>query len=74
MRVTKSLNDLESFNGAIRRHCDEASLIIRAYARDWLGKNLYRNGKTLTREDIRRFTGYSVEKLRIELAQRKGAP
>jgi hypothetical protein len=73
-RVTKSLNDLESFNGAIRRHCDESSLIMRAYARDWLGKNLYRDGKTLTRDDIRRFTGYSVEKLRIELAQRKGAP
>ena len=47
---------------------------MRAYARDWLGKNQYRDGKTLTREDIRRFTGYSVEKLRIELAQRKGAP
>lgn len=73
-QVTKSLNDTENFNGAIRRHCDEASLIIRAYARDWLGKNLYRDGKSLTRDDIRRFTGYSVEKLRIELAQRRGAP
>lgn len=73
-RVTKSLNDLQSFNSAVRRHCDEASLIMRSYARDWLGKNQYRDGKTLTRDDIRRFTGYSVEKLRIELAQRKGAP
>lgn len=72
-QVTKSLDDVERFSGAIRQHCDEASLIMRAYARDWLGKNLYRDGKTLTRDDIRRFTGYSVEKLRIELAQRKGA-
>ena len=72
-RVTKSLNDVESFNGAVRRHCDEASLIMRTYARDWLGKNQYRDGKILTRDDIRRFTGHSVEKLRIELAQRKGA-
>lgn len=72
-RVTKSLNDLESFDGAVRRHCDESSLIMRTYARDWLGKNQYRDGKTLTRDDIRRFTSHSVEKLRIELAQRKGA-
>lgn len=73
-RVKKSLNDVGSFNGAIRRHCDEASLIMRAYARDWLGKNQYRDGKTLTRDDVRRFLGYSAEKLRIELAQRRGAP
>jgi hypothetical protein len=46
---------------------------MRTYARDWLGKNQYRDGKTLTRDDIRRFTSHSVEKLRIELAQRKGA-
>lgn len=71
-RVTKSLNDVEAFNGAVRRHCDEASLIIRAYARDWLGKKQYSDGKTMTRDDVRRFTSYSVEKLRIELAQRKG--
>ncbi len=73
-RATKSLNDVGSFNGAVRRHCDEASLIMRIYAREWLGKNQYRDRKTLTRDDIRRFTGHSVEKLRIELAKRKGAP
>ncbi len=33
-RVTKSLNDVESFDGAVRRHCDESSLIMRSYARD----------------------------------------
>ncbi|GGG39233.1 hypothetical protein GCM10010964_28500 [Caldovatus sediminis] len=71
-RATKSLNDVEAFNGAIRRHCDEASLIMRAFARDWLGKNFYRDGKALTQDDVRRFASYSVEKLRIELAQRKG--
>jgi hypothetical protein len=73
-RVTKSLNDVEAFDTGIRHHCDEASLIMRGYARDWLGKHQYRDGKILTRDDIRRFTSHSVEKLRIELAQRKGAP
>jgi hypothetical protein len=72
-KTTKSVNDLEAFNGAIRRHCDEASLIMRAFARDWLGKNFYKEGKSLTRDDVRRFASHSVEKIRIELAQRKGA-
>lgn len=72
-RATRSLNDIEAFNGAIRRHCDEASLIMRAFARDWLGKNFYKEGKSLTRDDVRRFASHSVEKIRIELAQRKGA-
>lgn len=73
-RVAKSVNDLRSFNEAIRRHCDEAGLIMRAFARDWLGKNHYRDGKQVTKDDIRRFSGHTVEKIRIELDQRKGAP
>lgn len=72
-RVTKSLNDIATFNSAIRRHCDEASLIMRAFARDWLGKNFYKEGKELTRDDVQRFASHSIEKIRLELAQRKGA-
>lgn len=72
-RTTKSVNDLQAFNGAIRRHCDEASLIMRAFARDWLGKHFYKEGKALTRDDVRRFASHSVEKIRIELAKRKGS-
>ena len=61
------------FNEAIRRHCDEVALIMRAFARDWLGKNHSRDGKQVTKDDIRRFSGHTVEKIRIELDQRKGA-
>lgn len=71
-RVAKSVNDLRMFNDAIRRHCDEAALIMRAFARDWLGKNLYKDGKQITRDDVRRFSSVTVEKVRLELAQRKG--
>jgi len=71
-RATKSLNELEAFSGAIRRLCDEASLIIRPFARDWIGKNVHRDGKALTRDDVRRFVRHTVEKLRVELAKRKG--
>jgi hypothetical protein len=47
---------------------------MRAFARDWLGKNHYRDGKQTTRDDIRRFSGHTVEKIRIELDHRKVAP
>ncbi len=72
-RVARSVNDLRTFNEAIKRHCDEAALIMRAFARDWLGKNHYKDGKQITKEDVRRFSGYTVEKIRIELTQRKGS-
>lgn len=73
-RATKSLHDLDAFNAAIRRHCDEASLIMRGFARDWLGKHVYRDGRMLTRGDVARFASYSAEKLHLELAQRRGMP
>jgi len=73
-RVTKSLHDLDAFNAAIRRHCDEASFIMRGFARDWLGKNRYHDGKILTRDDLKNFASYASEKLRRELGKRKGMP
>ena len=72
--VARSVHDLRAFNGSIRRHCDEAALIMRAYAKEWLGKNHYRDGKQISKNDVRRFSGHAVEKIRIELDMRKGAP
>ncbi|MEJ1936902.1 hypothetical protein WDZ92_42455, partial [Nostoc sp. NIES-2111] len=60
-RTSRSLSDRQNFEAALRRHCDEASLIMRGFARDWLGVNIYRDGKTLTQKDVRRFTAYSLE-------------
>lgn len=73
-RVAKSIHDLGSFDSAIRRHCDESALIMRAFARDWLGKNHYKDGKAISRKDVRGFSAHAVEKIRIELGLRKGAP
>lgn len=72
-RVARSLNDLQSFNAAIRRHCDEAALIMRAFAKDWLGKNYYKDGKEITVNAVLGFARYTVEKIQHELGQRKGA-
>ncbi len=73
-RVARSVHDLHAFNDSIRRHCDEAAIIMRAFAKDWLGKNHYRDGSQISRADVRRFSGHAIEKIRIELDLRKGAP
>lgn len=72
-RVARSVHDLRAFNESIRRHCDEAALIMRAFSRDWLGKNHYKDGKQISKDDVKRFSAHAVDKIRIELDIRKGA-
>ena len=71
--VARSIHDLRAFNEAIRRHCDEAAIIMRIFARDWLGKNHYRDSKQITRDDVRRFSAHAIDKIRAELDMRKAA-
>jgi|AntAceMinimDraft_1070359.scaffolds.fasta_scaffold04367_9 hypothetical protein len=71
-RIARSVHDIETFDGAVRRHCNESALIMRTFARDWLGKNHYRDGKAISRADTRAFSSHAVEKIRTELALRKG--
>ena len=71
-RVASSIFDLETFNRSIRRHCDEAAVIMRAFAKDWLGKNHYRDGREILRDDVRKFSAYVVEKIGSELEMRRG--
>lgn len=70
-RMARSVHDLRMFDDALARHCNEAALIMRAFASDWLGKNLYRQGKAIGREDIRSFAGYTGKKIGVELVRRK---
>lgn len=72
-RVARSIHDIRAFNEAIRRHCDEAAIIMRVFARDWLGKNHYRDGKQISRDDVRRFSAHAIDKIRAELDMRKAA-
>ncbi|WP_188481866.1 hypothetical protein [Marivita lacus] len=71
-RIAHSVHDLESFDSAVRRHCNEAALIMRTFARDWLGKNHYRDGRAISRVDARAFSSHAVEKITTELALRRG--
>ncbi|SNS34356.1 MULTISPECIES: hypothetical protein [unclassified Azospirillum] len=71
-RLSRSVSDLRTFDDAIKRHCNEAALIMRNFARDWMGKNHYRDGRTITRQDMGRFSAFAVEKIGRELEQRRG--
>ncbi len=45
---------------------------MRAFAKDWLGKNHYRDGREILRDDVRKFSAYVVEKIGSELEMRRG--
>lgn len=71
-RIAATVTDMEAFDASIRRHCHEAALIMRTFAKDWLGKNYYKDGRTISRNDVRQFSAYVVEKIGIELENRRG--
>ena len=71
-RTVKSIYDLAWFETAIRRHCHEAAMIMRGFARDWLAKQRYGSKKAIKRPDMLNFSSYAVQKLRNELSARIG--
>lgn len=68
-----SVAHAEYFDEAVRRHCRETTIIMRAFARDWLGKNRFYLGKELTREDAAALASYALTKIRAELNRRSGS-
>lgn len=69
-RRLKSIGDLADFDLAVRRHCEETTLIMHRYAQDWLGKNRFHLGKELDRDDARDFASYAFAKIRTEMSAR----
>ena len=49
------------FDGALDRHCREASRIVEAFAGGWYGKNAYQ-GDGLTPDSVRRFAPVAFKK------------
>lgn len=69
----RSVSDLATFDRAMRRHCDETSVITRKFARDWLGNNACHLGKNISRNEVARFGFIAFEKLRKELVVRRSS-
>lgn len=70
----QSVADARYFEGTVKRHCTETTVIMRAFAKDWLGKNRFHLGKDLTRPDAAGFAAHAFTKIRAELTRRSGVP
>jgi hypothetical protein len=68
--AVQSVGDLASFDLAMRTHCDEATLIMRVFARDWVAKKVFVHKKGISRKAVRDFAYVSLSKLSNELAVR----
>lgn len=64
--VVQSVGDMAVFDDAVRRHCAESTMIMRPFAKDWLGKNVYSEGKNISRKELVGFTAIALEKIRKE--------
>jgi hypothetical protein len=59
----QSIADTAYFDQAVQRHCQETTFIMRAFARDWLGKNQFHLDKNITRENVAAFASYAFTKI-----------
>jgi hypothetical protein len=69
-RFVQSVADTFVFDEAVENHCSETTLIIRVFARDWLGRNQFHLDKELSRQDVTGFASHAFTKIRSELAAR----
>jgi hypothetical protein len=61
------------FTDALRAHCDEASVIVATFAKDWFDLHKYQTGGDIGRAEARAFLGYAVAaKLTGEMRRREG--
>jgi hypothetical protein len=68
--LVRSAGGLSQFDRAMQQHCEESTFIMRAYARDWLGKNVFKEQRRLTERDVIAFASIALTKLGKELSVR----
>ena len=66
----QSVGDAADFDDAVARHCSETTLIMRAFARDWLGRTQFHLDRKLSRQDVAGFASFAFTKIRTELSFR----
>ncbi|MCZ2341123.1 MAG: hypothetical protein LC104_04915 [Bacteroidales bacterium] len=65
----RTLAEQSEFTKALARHCQEASKIIEEFSGGWFSKKNWETDGNITREEIKKFTGYAMKKLADELKQ-----
>src|SRR5690606_27671961 len=72
-KLAHSIGDMSLLEHSVRRHCEETTLIMRTYSRDWLANNVFVKDRQVTRMQTRKFASYAIEKINSEMAQRATA-
>lgn len=62
----KSIPDMTLFDQSVQRHNNEASVIMRFFAKEWYAKAQYQDKKKLTVKDATGFAHVAIEKMRKE--------
>ena len=65
----RTLAEQGEFTKAIETHCKEAAKIIEEFSGGWFSKKNWETDGDITREEIKKFTGYAMKKLADELKQ-----
>jgi hypothetical protein len=63
-------NQLAVFKDGMRRHCDEAAVIVEKFCGQWLAKCRREHGGRVSREQAEKLGWNSVRKLQLELEER----
>jgi len=69
-RLAHSIGDMALLDKAMRRHCEETTLIMRAFSKEWLGKHAYAQSHDISRNDVRGFAHVALQKIGAELTIR----
>jgi hypothetical protein len=72
-KLAHSIGDMSLFENSVRRHCEETTLIMRTFSREWLANNVYVKDRPITRLQTRKFASYAIEKINSEMARRAAA-
>jgi hypothetical protein len=72
-QLAHSIGDISLLEHSVRRHCEETTLIVRAFSKDWLAKNVHTNGEQISRSHTRKFASYALKKIGAEMAVRAEA-
>jgi hypothetical protein len=72
-RMVPSLGDISVMEGALKKHCDETTMIMRTFSKDWYGKNAFHLGKDIDRKATQGFAHVAFTKIRKELQVRSSS-
>ncbi len=63
-------NQVAQFKDGMRKHCEEASLIVESFCGEWLSKHRFEEKGNISRESSEGFGWNAIRKIQLELAER----